>query len=370
MDRKLMLYPVLCVSLGFALLSASTFKRYPVKSGIIFYDVSTESQMKGMHSKVNGIARLVFDDWGLRELKEEDVSEVQVGDFNETRERHSMNKFDSGTIYTVDFDEGTIYKTRDRSMDLSIAEGDDLSNETLDMLREMKARKIGEDEVSGYRCDLWKLKDQKICLYKGIPLKIVIEQPGFHSVKVALQIVLDGKVDPKQFQLPDFPIVIDEDYTSNDAAMKRTEDYIASIHDLRSKMKSLGISEENDSLTPQQEREVIDTLGARYLKKQKRLLPGLLVALEEAKGCISEAVSAREARNCLEEVNRIDVELGDRTENFDLRDFDEKKREMVESSLESEIRYLKVTNECVQKYDRTSEVIVCTEGNLGEEEMQ
>ncbi len=366
--RKWIIYSLLSTVWLTVALPASAFKRYPVKSGIIFYDVSTESQVGKTHSSISGISRLVFDDWGLKELKEEDVTEIQIGDFNETRERHSMNKFDNGTIYTVDFDEGTIYKTRDRSMDLSIAKGDDLSNETLNMLKEMKAKKSGEEKVSGYICDIWKLKDQKICLYEGIPLKIVIDQPGFHSVKLALQIVLNRKVDPGQFQLPDFPIVVDEDYTSNTAAKIRTEDYMLSVEDLKKKMKSFGISGDDASLTPEQEKEVIDTLGARYLKKQKRLLPKLLVALKSAKECIASAVSAQEAGGCLEEVNRIDEELGDRTENFDLRDFDEKKRESITGFLESEIRYLKVTNECVQQYETTSEVIVCTEGNLGEEE--
>jgi hypothetical protein len=347
------------------------FKRYPVESGMIFYDINVTGTSKGFTTHTSGIARLVFDKWGARELKEEDATEVQTGDFNETRDIRSMTKMDHGTIYTVDFDEQTIYKTRDRSLDLSIAQGEDLSHESIELLKEMKGVKIGTDTVAGFPCDVWRAKDQKICLYKGLPLKITVEGPGFYSERKAVQVVLDRPVPEDQFKLPDLPVVVDEEYTSNASAETRTEDYIASIHDLQAKMKSLGIdpNEENVTLSPEQEKAVINTLGDRYLKKQKRLLPKLLVALEAAQKCVADADDGEEAKHCIEPVNRINEELGDKTENFDYEHFEEKKKEILDS-LDKEINYLKVTNECVQKHDKTTDVILCTEGNLGEEEKE
>ena len=367
MKKYLLAGAMLCF-VGVSASYSSTFKRYPVKSGMIFYDIQTNSTLNGTDTNATGIGRLVFDNWGSQELKEEDITEVQKGDFNETKEIHSMNKFDNGTIYTVDFDDDTVYKTRDRAMDISIAKGDDLSNETLKMLKEMKAIKVGEDSVAGFKCDVWKLKDQTICLYKGIPLKITIDQPGFHSEKIALQILLDKPISKDAFKLPDFPVLVDDEYTSNDSATVRANDYIASIEDLRKKMKSIGIDENNDTLTPEQERAVIDTLGERYLKKQKEFLPKLLLTLQSAKECVSKASGAEDVKKCIEPVNKIAEKLGDRTENFDLSSFNNDKKIAIVHSLENEINYLKVTNECVKKYNKTSEVIMCTEGNLGGEE--
>jgi len=354
--------------IGLSSINASVFKRYPEKSGMIFYEIKTDSTLNGTDTNSTGIARLVFDNWGMKELKEEDITEVQRGQFNETKEIHSMNKFDNGTIYTVDFDEETIYQTRDRSIDLSIAQGEDLSNETLKIIQEMKGVKIGEDVVSGFKCDVWKAKDQEICLYKGIPLRIVIDQPGFHSEKVALQILINKPISPNAFKLPDFPIVVDEDYTSNDAAMTRIEDDILSIKDLRKKMKAIGIDDKNSTLSPKQEKEVINTLGARYLKKQKKYLPKLIVALQNAKECVAKAKKADDIKECIKPVNEIDEKLGDRTEHFDLNNFNEEKKQSILSSLDNELNYLKVTVDCVKKYDKTTDVIICTEGSLGDEE--
>jgi len=371
MKQKLLFLWLLPLLLFSGILTAKgVYKRYPVKSGIIYYDINTTGVSNNFTTHTTGIARLVFDRWGARELKEEDATEVQTGDYNETHDRHSMNMTDNGTIYTVDYDDHTIYKTRDRSLDLSIAQGEDLSNESIELIKEMKGIKDGNDTVAGFPCQIWKVKDQKICLYKGIPLKITIDGPGFHSERKAVQVVLNKPVPDREFALPKFPVVVDEDYTSNAAAETRTEDYIASIHDLRAKMKSLGINpnDENSTLTPEQEKAVINTLGARYLKKQKRLLPKLLVALQGAKECIEKAKSGKEAKKCIDPVNRIDEELGDRTENFNFKKFDDVKRAQVLQSLTQEINYLKVTNDCVQKHDKTTDVILCTEGNLGEEE--
>ncbi len=372
MSEKIFLSIVVAVLItGAQTLNAKAiFKRYPVQSGMIFYDINISGQSpNGFSTQTHGIARLIFDQWGARELKEEDATEIQQGDFNETRDIHSMTKMDHGTIYTVDFDEQTIYKTRDRSMDLSIARGEDLSQENISLIKKMKGQKIGEGNVSGFPCELWQAKDQKICLYKGIPLSITIDTPGFHSERKAVQVILNQKIPKDQFKLPDFPIVVDEEYSSNPSAETRTEDYIASIKDLQAKMQSLGINpKQNDqNLSPEQERKVIDILGARYLKKQKRLLPKLLVALDAAKKCVENAKSGDEAKRCIDPVNKIDEELGDRTENFDYEHFEQKKPEILQS-LDKEIRYLKVTNACVQKHDKTSDVIICTEGNLGGDE--
>jgi len=361
----------LTILTGIAGAGEQVFKRYPVESGMIFYDINVTGTSKGFSTRTRGIARLVFDQWGARELKEEDSTETQTGDFNETRDIHTMTKMDHGTIYTVDFDEQTIYKTRDRALDLAIAQKEDLSDESIRLIKEMKGVKVGTDRVAGFPCDVWKVKDQEICLYMGIPLRITIDAPNFHSERKALQVVLNRPVPPEQFRLPDLPIVVDEEYTSNAAAQTRTEDYLASVRDLQEKLASMGLNldDPNATLTPEQERLVIDTLGERYLRKQKRLLPRLIKAMEKARSCIAGTDKPETARACIEPVNRINEELGDRTEHFDFSRFP-KNRPGILEALDRELAYLKVTDDCVHKHDKTSDVILCTEGNLGEEEQQ
>jgi hypothetical protein len=347
-------------------LAHSGFKRYPIASATILYDVNTTGESAGLKTHTLGVARLVFDHWGAREVQEEDSTEIQSGDFNETRNRRSLSKIDYGTVYSVDYDENITYKTRDRDMDTAIAEGKDLSGENFAFLQEIHAVKVGTETIVGLVCDLWKGKDQEVCLYQGIPLRITVTSPGFRSSRTAVYAVVNKPIAEREFALPNFPIIIDDDYTSNASALTRTEDYIAAVGDLHAALKGMAIdlNDTNRTLSPQEEKTVINVLGKRYLEKQKQLLPGLKNALFDAQSCIRDANSSRAAQSCIRPVNVIDEKLGDKTENFIYTNWDDTKRQKILRSLKGELKYLDVTLKCVQEHNQTTDVITCTEGSL------
>ncbi len=356
----------LMVVMTASLVAKAGFKRYPIQSATILYDINTVGESSGLKTHTQGVARLVFDQWGAREVKEEDSTEVQVGDFNDTRERHAMSKIDDGTIYSIDYDENITYKTRDRDMDVAIAEGRDLSGENFVFLKKIHARKVGTETIVGLTCDLWKGDDQEVCLYRGIPLKISIQSEGFRSTRTAVYAKMDLPIPDKEFALPKFPIVIDEAYTTNAAARTRSEDYLTAIDDLRTAFKGSGIdlTDANQTLTPEQEKKVINVLGKRYLAKQKRLLPTLKKALQQAEVCIKNAQDSDAASRCIQPVNVIDEALGDRTENFRFDHWDANRRSAILTALKQERTYLDVTIQCVKRYNKTTDVIMCTDGNL------
>ena len=364
------IYIFLLLSLTFVLNASDQFKQYKFKSGFIYYDVNTSSFDNNLNSNVRGVARLVFDNWGIKELKEEEVSEVQAGDFNATNSRHTLTLVDHGTIYTVDYSEKKIYKTRDRDLDLAITEKLDLSDESINSLIKLGAQKVAKETIAGYECDIWQYADQEVCMYKGIPLKIVIRNAGFISEKKAVQVQFNQEIPNSSFALPKFPIISDDDYSGNKAAMVRTEDYISSIRDLKNQMKQKGINLEdaNLSVTPELEKDIINALGKRYLEKQKRYLPELLKALEAAKTCIAKATTKKDALKCIAPIKKINDKLGDATKEYDLDNFNEIKKMKVIQSIDKEIKDTKVTADCVSKSEKTTDVIICTEGRLNPQE--
>ena len=369
MNRALSIILLLVISV-LPLLAKEGFKRYPVESATILYDVDTIGESSGLKTHTRGVARLVFDHWGAREVKEEDSTEVQTGDFNETRNRRNLSKIDYGTIYSIDYDENITYKTRDRDMDAAIAEGKDLSGENFTFLKDIHAQKVGTETIVGLTCDLWKGQDQEVCLYQGIPLRISIHSEGFNSSRTAVYAKVDMPVQESEFDLPQFPIIIDDDYTSNASARTRSEDYIAAVDDLHVALKGMEIdlTDTNQTLNPEQEKEVINVLGKRYLEKQKRLLPRLKETLIQARKCIADANDSKSAEACIQPVNAVDEALGDKTENFTYNDWNATKRLSVAASLDGELKYLNVTIDCVDKFDKTTDVIVCTEGSLNPSE--
>ena len=357
---------VLLALLGAQTYAKNIFKRYPVESGMILYDINTTGIAPGLTTHTVGVSRLVFDHWGARELKEDDATEIQQGDFNEEVASHSMSMLDYGTIYTVDFDENVTYQTRDRNIDIAIAQGADMSDESLEILKEMKAIKTGTEQVAGYTCELWKTKDQSICLYKGIPLKITVKAAGFSSTRTAQSIILNQPISDNEFALPGFAVMVDDGYTNNASASVNTADYMAAVDNLHHKIKAMGIDlqDENITFTPTQEKEIINTLGERYLQKQKKLLPKLMVALKGARECMDHAENGTEASGCIKTVNRIDEALGDQTSNYDYTHWNKEKKDSIVKDIDTEIADLSVTIRCVKNHDKTTEVIECTEGSL------
>ncbi len=357
--------------LAFSFLNAGTvFKLYKFKSGMISYDVKTQSFDNNLNSEVQGVARLVFDNWGAKELKEEDVSEVQSGDFNDTRSRHTLVFSNNGTVYTVDYDDKKIYKTRDRDLDLAIAQKLDLSDESVKSLIKLGAKKTGTEKIAGLECDVWEYNDQQVCLYKGIPLKIVIKNAGFYSEKKAVQVVLNKEIPEKEFKLPNFHIIEDGDYSNDRASLVRTDDYINSIMDLKAEMKKKGINLEDKNLTvtPDLEKDIINTLGKRYLAKQKKYLKPLIAEMKKAKECIAKASNKEEAEKCIVPIREINDKLGDRTQDYDFDNLNEAKKKKAIESLDKEIKDTEVTANCVSKYNKTTDVIICTEGRLNPDE--
>ncbi|NKQ41774.1 MAG: hypothetical protein HF962_09460 [Sulfurovum sp.] len=364
--KKIILLLSLLSFFALQLHAKSVFKRYPIKSGMILYDINITGTSTGLTTQTVGISRLVFDDWGAKELREDDYTEVQQGDFDDKRTRRTMSMMDYGTIYTVDFDENVTYQTRDRNIDMAIAQGADMSNESLEILKDMNATNIGTETIAGYTCDIWQTKDQSICIYKGIPLKITVTAPGFISSRTAQAAILDKAISNSEFTLPGFAVMVDKGYTSNLSASVNTADYMAAIDDLQQKMKTMGVNlnDANISLTKEQEIVVINTLGARYLAKQKRLLPKLMVVLKGARDCINHSENANAASDCIKPVNRISEELGDQTSHYDFSNWDKGKRETTVKDIDKEIKDLNVTIDCVKKYNKTTDVIECTEGSL------
>ncbi len=342
------------------------YKKYKFQSGMIFYDVKVSSFDNHLNSQVRGIARLVFDHWGARELKEEDLGEVQSGDFNDTRSRHTLNLVDFGTVYNVDFDDKVIYKSRDKDIDLALMQRADVSDEALNQLKALGAQMVGKEKIAGYECELWRYNDQEVCLYKGLPLKILVQNAGFISEKRAVQVILNKPIPPKEFALPNFKIHTDGEYQSTRSSLVRTKDFIDSIHDLRTEMKKRGINlaDKNLTLTPQLQKDIINILGRRYLHKQKILLPKLLVALQNAKACIAKAQNEKEAKKCVEPIQKIDDLLGDAMPQYDFSNLNEAKKQKILQMLDTEYKNTKITADCVAKFDKTTDVIECTEGRL------
>lgn len=73
-------------------------------------------------------------------------------------------------------------------------------------LSSMGAKKTGKINILGYECDVWELGEEKISVYKTVPLKIEISSMGVLQVQEATSAKFDIEISDEKFKLPNFPI--------------------------------------------------------------------------------------------------------------------------------------------------------------------
>lgn len=190
-----------------ALVATSTLltaqERYGVKSGIIEYKLAIVGKVMGIDSEISGKSTQYFKNYGDTILTKEKISQTVM---DTTHEEEDIYKLKSNTVYNVDLDKKIIFKMK---------LGDDMKE--LGMLSASEknlikngGKKIGSEKIAGYTCDNWQVKDEKLCVYKGIPLKITTTQMGMTHTQIATKVEFKS-VNDESFKLPDYPIKTEKD---------------------------------------------------------------------------------------------------------------------------------------------------------------
>ncbi len=188
--------------------AAVTFKKYEVRSGKVSYTIRGSGNVMGAAQELAGKKRLIFDQYGFRELEEEaTVEKVNVLGQMHKEKRHTL-VFRNGTkVKIADFRRRTITETEPPGMAMMIAAAkQNLTQMGEEFLKKMGGRKVGTDTVAGYRCDVWKLPIVTQCIYKGVPLRIESDVMGMHQVTIATKAKFDVPVTQSDYKLPDFPV--------------------------------------------------------------------------------------------------------------------------------------------------------------------
>lgn len=176
-------------------------KRYEVKSGVIDYTISGSGEMMGIKTQMSGTNKVIFKEWGNIELHHNTSRSVVMG-----REEHTKDttKIENGKVYVVDYDQKIIVEYE--TSKLIHTQYKDLAKSSKEMLNEMGGKKVGEESILGYTCEIWEMPQIKLWLYKGIALKSKANIMGITNTMEATNVQLDVSISDDQLKLPDFPI--------------------------------------------------------------------------------------------------------------------------------------------------------------------
>jgi len=203
----------LAVVVGSSLLFAGSdmMKRYDVKSGKIEYSIKESGNIMGM-VKIKGVGkkRLVFDNYGVKDLTEENkVKKETTGGQTKVTKEHTIQYMNGGIMYRVDFNRKKIVRMENPAMGMNtmLGGGKNIGQTGETMMKSMGGKKVGTDQVLGYRCDVWDIMGVKQCIYKGIPLRIESNIMGLKSLEVATKAEFDISLSEDDFKLPEYSLV-------------------------------------------------------------------------------------------------------------------------------------------------------------------
>jgi len=364
MRRTTMIWAVLLCS-GMVMAGTEQMKLYEVKSGKIDYSIKGSGDIMGQKIRTVGKKRVIFDDYGARNLTEENKIEKQVimGQ-KRINKIHTMTYLKNGVAYQVDFNAKRIVRMPQMGALMGMATGrqKDVGKAGMEMMKKMGGKQIGTDKVLGYSCDVWELMGAKQCIYHGIPLKVESNVMGIKNTEVATKAEFDISVDDA-FILPDFPIydmygnkVNKSELASMDkqaqAENLQVQEGMAQMQEvITSAAKEAGI-EEGKEMTQSQEKAFENAMMQAMLPQMKQQILQQEGVLREAYACFRDADTKKEAKACSD---KIAVETGEPTE--DVGDWTpEAKREMLES-LDT---YLKRILPCIKKAQTMDALQQCT----------
>ena len=201
--------------------SQNQLKRYEVKSGIVKYTTTISGKVLGGKIAGSGTESLYFKNWGALELKEQESEQTTTMKFFgkekvETSSSHTMSKLDNGESYVADFKTKTITANRDLGMDMMKQSNKDAGEAGMNVLEAMGGKKVGNESILGYNCEIWDVMGAKNWIYKGVMLKMEVTMLGITTVTEATSAKFDVSVADSNFNLPDFPIQKMEGFMNND----------------------------------------------------------------------------------------------------------------------------------------------------------
>ena len=194
--------------LTISVLHAQT-NRYEVKSGIIEYKTSGSGNMMGIKTQMSGTYKVVFKEWGNIELHQSTTKSIIMGREEKTKE---TTKIENGKVFVVDYEQKAIVEY-DASK-LMHTQYKDVVKSPKDVLSEMDGKKVGEDSILGYKCEVWEIPQMKLWLYKGLALRTEADIMGIKNIMEATNVQLDISISDNQLKLPNFPLKsMEEDNT-------------------------------------------------------------------------------------------------------------------------------------------------------------
>jgi len=322
---------------------------FEVESGMVTYQISGGAQLTPeTNLSIEGSAKLRFRSWGDVKLEEEEGTVLTTGAIKHKQHIHKLEKQTENKIITVDYENEQLLE---RKKSTTVA---NMVLETEGLLQR------GEAVVSGLSCKVWIGSGIQKCIYKGIVLKQESHVLGVSYVKVATKVQFDINATVQKCVLPDYPLQ-DFGLLQNNIKTKnstKVDNFCKILKDVAFNIDVDAVYYEVVNMEDEVRQKFINHIGEDIFKRQKELLPALLVSMKKTRACLQMGENPFEANQCIAQFSRMKTQLGTEEEDYIIL-WDEKRKNAILDKIEDELIYLQSRIPCVNRAKNLTDLSTC-----------
>ena len=174
--------------------------RYAVKSGHVEYKLTGNAE---------GTRSIWFDNYGDTWVEEKQTTTtVKMFGMKSVTEEHTLIIMNGAESITVDFIEGTAYKSRnpyyqdgkDFAESMTKEQQEEFAN---DIMNSLGGEIIGEETILGKKCEIMSMLGSKAWIYKGITLKSETKVLGVKNYEEAIKFEENIKFPASKLKVPE-----------------------------------------------------------------------------------------------------------------------------------------------------------------------
>lgn len=322
---------------------------FEVESGMVTYQISGGAQLTPeTNLRIEGSAKLRFKSWGDVKLEEEEGTVLTTGAIKHKQHIHKLEKQTEDKIITVDYENEQLLERK---------KGTSVSNMELETEGLMQR---GQDLVSGFSCKIWVGQGVQKCIYKGIVLKQESHVLGVSYVKIATNVQFDINATEQKCVLPDYPLQ-DFGLLQNNIKTKnstKVDNFCKILKDVAFNIDADAVYYEVVNMEDKVRQKFINHIAKDIFKRQKKLLPELLVSMKETRACLQMGKNPFEANQCIEQFSRMKSKLGTEEDDYIIL-WDEKRKNAILDKIEDELIYLQSRIPCVNRAKNITDLSTC-----------
>ena len=322
---------------------------FEIESGMVIYEIYGGTQLTAeTNLSIKGNAKLRFKEWGEIRLEEESGMVLTTGAIKHKQYVKRLEKQTKDSVITAD------YKNEQLMERKKVKGKENYEDETHGLV------KTGQQSVADILCDIWEGPGVKKCIYKGIVLKSESHVFDVSYVKVATEALFDINASDEECEVPDYPIqefalFKDKVKTKN---QYKVDNFCKVLKDTADELKDNNITYSANNIADEKRQKFINYISKDIYKRQKELLPALLLSMKKMRECLQTGENPFEANQCIESFSRMKVQLGTEEDDYIIL-WDDKRKDALLDKIEDELIDLQSRIPCVNRAKNITDLSTC-----------